>query len=233
MKQIELIEYLRQYPIFSSSTLQHKLGKSQAYCNLVVHRLQKQRLIARIEKNKYTLYQDPFLIASRIVWPAYISGRSALHYYHLTDQVPHEITVVVTKPKKNIVFHGTIIRFTTTKPANFFGYQKIKEQGQDIFIASPEKALLDSELLQKVSVAEIKEILGANLPELHLPKLIFYMLRTKSSSLIKRFGYLLELMGKDYYQKIKKYMDATYIFLDITKPEKGIKNTKWRLLVNA
>lgn len=233
MKQRELLEYLNQYPVFSSSTLQHKLEKSPAYGNLVLHRLQKQGLIIRIEKNKYTLYADPFLIASRIVWPSYISGRSALQFYHLSDQVPHEITVVVAQPKKMIQFGHTLIRFTTTKPSNFFGYQKIKYQDREIFIASPEKALIDSELFGKVSVAEIKEILSAHLPELRLATLIVYLTRINSSSLLKRFGYLLELLEKDCYQKLRKYLDATYVFLDITKPKPGFRNEKWRLLINA
>lgn len=233
MKQWELLEYLKLYPVFSSSTLQHKLPKNPAYGNLVLHRLQKQGLIVRIEKNKYTLDADPFLIASRIVWPSYISGRSALQYYHLSDQVPHEITVVVTQPKKSIQFGSTLIRFTATKPSNFFGYQKIKYQEQEIFIASPEKALIDSELFGKVSVAEIKEILSSHLSELHLATLIVYLIRINSSSLLKRFGYLLELLGKDCYQKLRKYLDATYVFLDMTKPKLGRRNEKWRLLINA
>lgn len=230
---MELLEYLKQYPVFSGSTLQPKLEKSPAYCHLVLHRLHRQGRILHLEKNKYTLSRDPFLLASRIVWPSYISGRSALHYYHLTDQVPQEITVLVTTPRKSLLVGNTLLRFTTTKPAHFFGYQKIKYQEHDLFIASPEKALIDSEILKKVSVAEIKEILSAHLSELHLPTLIAYMLQTRSSSLLKRFGYLLELMGKDYYQKIRKYLDATYVFLDVTKPKPGFKNTKWRLLINA
>ena len=233
MRQIELIAYLKQYPLFSAITLQNKLGKSKAYCNLVLYRWQQQKLIFRIERNKYTVHQDPFLIASRLVWPSYISGRSALQYYHLSDQVPHEITVVVTKPKKNLLFCNTLIRFTVTKPAHFFGYRKIKYPEQEIFIASPEKALIDSELLGKVSVAEIKEILTSHLSELHLAALIIYLIRINSSSVLKRFGYLLELMGKDYHQRFQKYCDATLIFLDPTRSHQGLKNQKWRLIINA
>jgi len=233
MKQIELIEYLKQYPLFSSITLQNKLGKSRVYCNLVLYRLQQQKLIIHIERNKYTVHRDPFLIASRLVWPSYISGRSALQYYRLSDQVPHEITVVVTKPKKNILFCDTLIRFIVTKPAHFFGYRKIKYQEEEIFMASPEKALIDSELFGTASVAEIKEILSSHLPELHLATLIIYLIRINSSSLLKRFGYMLELMGKDYNQRFQKYCDATFIFLDPTKSRQGMKNQKWRLIINA
>ena len=50
--------------------------------------------------------------------------------------------------------------------------------------------------------------------------------------IIKRFGYLFESLGKDYYDKLKKYIDATYVSLDCSKKIVGGKNEKWRLVIN-
>ena len=93
-KTHELLEYLKRYPVFSNIALKNRLNKSDEYVGLLLHRLSKRGLIFKIEKNKYTLSKDPFLIASRIIWPSYISCWSALKYHNLTEQVPQDITII-------------------------------------------------------------------------------------------------------------------------------------------
>ena len=51
--------------------------------------------------------------------------------------------------------------------------------------------------------------------------------------MIKRFGYALEISGKDYYPELKKFIDTTYIPLDYSKRKTTKKNKKWGLIINA
>jgi len=128
-------------------------------------------------------------------------------------------------------FNNIKIVFKKIKGKNFFGYEKIKYNNFEIFIANPEKAIIDSALLKMSSFSEIIEIFFNN--KLKIVKLLKYLKKTKNKSLIKRFGYLLELKGKDHYQELKKFVDTTYVPLDYSKKKTGKRNEKWRLIINA
>ena len=230
---IELLEYLRKYPTFDNAVVRDKIGKNSRYTNLLIHRLRKRGLIQKIERDKYTVFKEPFLIASRIVWPSYISCWSALKYRNLTEQVPHEITVVTAVNKKAVTFANTKIRFVKLSPKAFFGYEKVRYDGFEIFVADADKSIIDSALLREVSFSELKEITLNNKGAINIGKFMRYMKRVGNKSLIKRFGYVFENMGKDYYGRLRRFVDATYIPLDYSKKPTGIKNEKWRLVINA
>lgn len=230
---VEVLEYLKKYPVFNNTTVQNKLNKSRNYTKLFLYRIKKRGYIYKIEKNKYTTSADAFLIASRIVWPSYISCWSALNYHNLTEQVPHSVSVITTKSKKSIEFSGTQIDFIKLNKNNFFGYEKVKYNNFEIFVADPEKSIVDSALLRKVSFSEIMEIMSNNVNKIKINRLLQYAKRTGNKSLMKRFGYLFENLGKDYYNKIKNFIDAAYTPLDYSKNLYGKKNKKWRIIINA
>lgn len=233
LSAMELLGYLKGYPVFNSGMVRDKAGKSSDYTNLLIHRLVKRGLVYKIEKGKYTVFKDAFLIASRIAWPSYISCWSALKYHNLTEQVPHDVTVLTTADKKAITFNSVEIRFCKLKPKFFFGYEKAKYAGFEIFVADVEKSVIDSALLGEVSFSELKEIISNNLDEIRVAKFIRYLKKVGNRSLIKRFGYTFEALGKDCFGKLKKYVDATYVLLDASKKVSGNRNKKWRLIVNA
>ncbi|MCQ8898325.1 MAG: hypothetical protein NQU48_02650 [Hadesarchaea archaeon] len=62
--------------------------------------MKREKLIREIERNKYTLHEDPLLIASSITWPSYISCWAALSHHHLTEQLRTAIHVVTTRSRK-------------------------------------------------------------------------------------------------------------------------------------
>lgn len=230
---IEILEYLKRYPIFSNTILQNKINKSRDYTKLFIYRLKNKGYIHEIERNKYTMHEDAFLIASRIIWPSYISCWSALNYHNLTEQIPHIISVVSTRNKKPIKFNNTLINFIKINKKKFFGYEKVKYNNFEVFIADVEKSIIDSALLRKVSFSEIMEIISNNPNEIRINTLLKYIKRIGNKSLIKRFGYLFESLGKEHHKNLKGFIDATYVPLDYSKKIKGKKNKKWRLIINA
>ena len=84
-----------------------------------------------------------------------------------------------------------------------------------------------------MSFSELKEITLNNKGAINIGRFMRYMKRVGNKSLIKRFGYVFENMGKDYYGRLRRFVDATYIPLDYSKKPTGIKNEKWRLVINA
>jgi len=235
MKKIELLKKLAEYVTFSNKTVREITKKDSDYAKLLIYRLKKEGLIFAIEKNKYTLHKDAFIIASKIVWPSYLSCWTALRYYNLTEQLPQDIFVITTRARKRNVlnFENTKIILIKVKPKYFFGFKKEYYDGFTIFIAEPEKALIDSALFKKISFSEIISIVKERKNALNIKKLVCYLLKIKNKTLIKRFGFLLDSIGADFFAKFKKYLDYKYAVLDTVMPKKGKKNKKWRIIENV
>lgn len=208
---------------------------SGAYASLLLHRLKKSGQIFEIERNRYTVHKDAFLVASRISWPSYISVWSALRYHNLTEQIPQAIWVVTTNKRRNamINFAGTEIIFILTSPKYFFGFEKVDFKGIEVFIADPEKSVIDSMLFRRVSISEIFSILESNLGSIRTGILLNYAVRTGNKAMIKRLGFLLDKLGKDYLERLKKYVYPTCTPLEYNLPTKGGLNAKWRIVENV
>lgn len=235
MNQITLISKLGKYPVFNLKNLAETIGKEKNYAKLVLFRLKKRGLVFEIEKNKYTVKKDAILVSSNIIWPSYISGWGAIRYYNLTDQLPINILIISTRKRKKreIILENTKIIFTYVKPKYFFGYKKERYGDFNIFVAEKEKALIDSALLQIISFSEISEIIKNNLASINTDLLIEYLIKIKNKTLIKRFGFLLDSLGIDRYDKFKKFIDFKYVALDYSISEKGKKNKKWKVIDNV
>jgi len=235
MKKINLIKNLEKYPTFNIKVLKDIIEKDSEYAKLVIYRLKKEKLIFEIEKNKYTTRKDPLVVASNILWPSYISGWSSLRYYNLTEQLPQTISIFTTRArgKKEIFFNNTRIKITKIKPKYFFGYKKVRYRDCEIFIADKEKALLDSALFKKVSFSEIMNAVKNNKKEIDLDLFLKYLIKLKNKALIKRFGFLLDMVKIDVYDELKRFIDYKYIPLDYAMKPKGKRNKKWRIINNV
>lgn len=231
----KLLEELKKYPVFDLTKVARKIKAKEDYLRLFIYRLAQKKAVTPIEKNKYTLYRDPWIVASNLIWPSYISGWAALQYHRLTEQLPTTIEVITSKKrrKRALSFRENKIKIITTKSALIFGFTKSVRDGMEIFIAEPEKALLDGALFKSISFSEIKDIITSNLNSLHIERLIMYLLKIGNKSLIKRFGYVLDLAGKEYYNRLRHQLDHNFIYLDYSLPQKGKKNTKWRIIDNV
>lgn len=167
---------LENYPVFTVRDLASLLNKKIDYAYLQAYRWKKKQLIYELEKGKYTLEKDPFLISSGIVWPSYISGWAALHYHHLTEQLPFTIQIITTRRrnKRTINYGNAKLEFTTVKPSFFNGFQRITYHQKEIFIAEKEKALIDALATKRMSLAEGIEIIKNNKRKINLKKLFSY-----------------------------------------------------------
>lgn len=235
MKTVEVLEALKKYAVFDLNTFRHVIGKEHSYAKLLLHRMKKKGYIFEVQKNRYTLCKNPFLIASRIVWPSYISLWSALRYYNLTEQIPHDIWVVTTKKtrKKGIKYMNANILFIHTKPKYFFGFKKTISNNFETFIAEPEKALIDSMLFRKISFSEIAFVIKNDYKNLNIKKLVGFALKTENKALIKRLGYLLEKLNMDYYLRLKKYIYPAYTPLEYNLFPEGKRVEKWKIIENV
>lgn len=226
MKTIHLLKKLERYPLFTENDMSKIINKSPEYVKSLLYRLNKQKLIKRIEKGKYTVYDDPLIFSSHIIMPSYLSLWTAFKFYNMTQQQPFGIFVASPINKKVLKFENTDILFFKTK--HLFGYKKERYADFDIFIAEKEKAIIDA-LLFKIPIHNI--VYALENEDLNFEKLAKYAKKTKNISLIKRIGYILETKtGKNFGLMAK---DNNFIKLECSRTNKGKKNNKWKLIVNA
>jgi predicted transcriptional regulator of viral defense system len=231
MKSSEFIEILKnsKNSVFTFSQLARILEKREEYAKVFINRLTERELL-RLEKNKYTLKgTNPFLVASNIIFPSYISFITAYSYYNLTTQLPRTFFVVSLKQRKPINFDSNLIQFVKFKKFRFFGFKREILEGKFAFVAEVEKAILDS--LYQPKYCPISETFFAlKNANLNLEKLFRYTKEMKSLAVIKRLGYLLEVIGIDA-SKIRTSF-KNYTLLNPALPRKGDINEKWKLVVN-
>lgn len=216
-------------PVFTINDIKKvKAYKNNKSYSVLVHRLKEKHKIKEIEKGKYTLSDDPYLVATNIVFPSYVSFWSCSYYKGFTEQIINTIQIACSVKKKGIEFMNQKIEFIKINPKQMFGF---KRDRNGVFIATDEKLLIDCLMFQRHigNFDEIMKVLqGA---EMDKQIIIEFLKIIKNNSLIKRIGYLLEKykaidICADFKKEIKK--DKNYIKLDIYSKSKSI-NKKWRL----
>jgi predicted transcriptional regulator of viral defense system len=227
MKAITLLKELEAYPVFTMSELSRIVRKDERYVKLLAHRLQKRGLIQRVEKGKYTVFNEPVEFACYIVSPSYISFWTALLIHNLTEQIPRGVMLAIPGQKKPIFFKGDEISFTTTR--HFWGYTRERHWQTQIFLAEKEKAVIDCLLARNTPFEEPAKAIESD--ELDYEKLMEYTKRTKNKSLAKRIGYLMEHFGKNADPLIGM-TDRNYIPLDPDQKKKGKRDRRWKIIVN-
>ena len=234
MNYFQVYKKLQLYPTFNLDILAWILGKDKDYAKVYLNRLLKRNLVFKLQRNVYTIQEDPLIVASRIIWPSYISLWSALRYHNLTEQLPSEINVITTqmKSRRHIEYMETKIVFNHVKPIYFFGFNKIYVKGFEVFMGEAEKSLLDAILLKKISLTEMYSMIIENRENLSLEKLLSYTLRMKNKGLAKRIGWMLDSIGYREADRLLPLIYKTVIPLDYSKPTKGKKDEKWGVIVN-
>ena len=147
MKLIEIQKIDKLY--FGCKEIARVLEISKASARVTASRYAKKGLLLRIKKNMYVLRErwvaaekeEKFLLANLAQTPSYISLATALDFYELTTQMQRNFfESVALKRTKRINVNGNIFRYARITNRLYHGFKK--EKG--VFIATPEKALLDA-----------------------------------------------------------------------------------------
>lgn len=228
--------------LFSQKEVRQILGCGKAAGYATTYSLTKKGWIRAVEKGKYLLcnisgtpFLEPLQIASRLVWPSYVSFWSALNFYHYTEQVPQTIFVATTRQKRGMVVSGRKIQFVKMAKKRFFGYAKTG----DIVMAEREKAIADSLLFPRYAggITEIAKAMREARGEISAEKLAGYAVAMGSKPLAVRLGYLLESTGYSIPKKAEGLLlnskSTSFPKLDPAGPRKGRADKKWGVLINT
>ena len=172
-----LLELVGDAPVFESALLMAG-DVEPAQVHLQLSRWTANGRIYQLRRGLYALappFQKvkphPFVIANRMVRASYVSCQSALaHYGLIPEYVPTTVSVTTTRPARRETPLG-MFEFCHIKPNLLHGYRLTDlGEGQQAFIATPEKALLDWIYLQpgSDSPAYIRELRLQNLENFDL-----------------------------------------------------------------
>lgn len=106
----------------------------------------KRGMFVRIKKGLYALknnFPSEEIIANALYKPSYISLEYALSRYGLIPEMPYIVTSVTTKSTASFTVRGKEFSYAKIKNKAFTGYAPEKTGTRTIFIAEPEKALVD------------------------------------------------------------------------------------------
>ena len=236
--------------IFTLSDITAKIDGSYKNAKVIANRLVKKKWLIPLTRGTYLIVpleagvrseytEHEFVIASHIVDPYYIGYWSALNFHGLTEQVPMKVFVVTTKRLKDRTILNTRIQFITLIRRKFFGFEKEIVSNSTVNVSDREKTLADCLDHPEYcgGISEVAKSLWNARDEISMEKLVDYSLRMGNSAILKRLGFLLEIMQIDVpeqlMKQIRKQLKKGYVLLDPLEEKQGRYSTKWKLLVNV
>lgn len=136
-------------PFFSLEDVAYTLGLQPASAAVLCSRYVKKGLLTRLKRGLYVRTEhlahlsriDLFGIANFLQVPSYVSLLSALSYHGITTQVQRGFFESISmKRTRSFEVGQFVFQYTKISPDLYMGFEKV----EGVFIALPEKALLDS-----------------------------------------------------------------------------------------
>ncbi len=178
-----------------------------------IHQMRKRGTLRTLQRGRYLVATDsdterprPRLddldpvadaVLRRLDMDYYVSWHSALWHYGLIDQQSRRIYVAVTKRKRPVTLELTSVRFVTIAARKFFGRTRVEDFEWPVWIATVEKALIDS-FDQPRLAAPLPVVANAlrNASRdgiLDPERLVMDAIRFDSPSLNRRLGFFMDL----------------------------------------
>jgi len=250
-KEAELIAILSNTGkrVFSVSEAAKLVGITSENASDLVLQLFKKKKLVRIEKARYLIVppeawatgkytEEGIVIASQLISPYYLSYWTAFSYYGWTEQPSKTIFVATTKQKTTLEVQGMRFQFVRLKAHRFFGYTEQWIGNQKVAVAEREKALVDG-LDQPRYCGEIVEVAKGvwnGRKEVNWDTLLDYAVRMKNGAIIKRLGFLLDVLGivePTVRKALKKHLTTGFASLDPGSKGEGTYHTEWNIFANV
>ena len=149
---MKLTEFVKKYSkdqVIDSSTFS-LLGEDPQNIRCQVQYWRRQGHLILLKRGVYVLSNDlrkqPLsmgFVSNFLFSPSYISLEYALSYYDLIPEAATVYTSVSTKKTTKFRSPLGVFEYRSIKKDLFFGFTKATDEGQNYFIAYPEKSILD------------------------------------------------------------------------------------------
>jgi predicted transcriptional regulator of viral defense system len=132
--------------VFSPQDLQHLFGASEIALRFLLTRAVKRGDALKFRRGLYGLTAhtpSELEIANLLYRPSYISFTFALSYYHIIPEMVYPITSATTRTTATFTVLEKQFVYHRIKRAAFTGYAAERVDNRTVWIAEPEKALVD------------------------------------------------------------------------------------------
>ena len=188
--------------------LREKLGASEGYARLLAHRLVKKGWLERLRPGLFQLVPaergregvadtHPLTAGAALVDPHFFSYGTACTHHGLTEQAFAEVYLACRERRRTETIRGKRYVFVYVPEKHFFGFEETLVLGQPIQMATLERALLDAIERPRYAggVGEVSRIAARAAPRLSWDALLDLLRKWRSSALVQRVGYFLDLHG--------------------------------------
>lgn len=219
--------------VFTYNEARSILATSPASVRNVIYRLKRKNRITEIERGKYVLsparsgiegvwVEDAYTVVPYLIDKYYVGYWSALSYWGLTDQTPHTVFIATPKRKKKLSYGNQKFRFVTISKNKFFGIEKIHEK--NIYFSDKEKTIVDCMDRPDLcgGIYEIMRAIKGARETLNLERMFEYSIRLKNDAVLRRLGYISEMLGIDTPPKFQSLRFIGFRWLDPSVPKKKI-----------
>jgi predicted transcriptional regulator of viral defense system len=246
--------------LVDSKKVQDYLNVKAGYASKILERLDQKGYLERIIRGKYLFipleygYEERYppmnslVVGSVLTTPYYYGYQTANNYHGFTPQFSPKTYICTLKPRRSFRWRNTSYKFVTLVDDKFFGFTKAEADGCKIYVAGPEKAVLDS--LDKPNYCGgvsrvIYVVSNALSSDVDRDKLLLYADRMGSNSVLQRLGYVVELLsergwinvGEDLLDSIMGLIPegASYSYLGPvgTHGRKGPVEGRWKIIMNV
>ncbi len=236
--------------IFTLKEVTDVLGTSYSNAKVVANRLSRKKWIIRLARGKYLIVplragvrghytEHEFVIASHIADPYYVAYWSALNHHALTEQVPSAVFVATTKRVGSRSILGVKYKVVSLIARKFFGFSRVAVADSQVNISDIEKALTDALDHPEYSggMSQVARAVWEARERASFEKVVGYAERMGNSTILKRLGYLAEILELDLPDllnaQIGPRLGKGYSVLDPLAEREGHYSSKWNLLLNV
>ena len=193
------------------------------------------------EQNSESFMPDWHVIAENLVRDAdhYIGYYSALQIHNLITQPSLKEQIVVSKQMRPSVIKikNVSFQFIYHNESHFFGAKKIwVDNFNKVECSDLEKTIVDCLFKPDYAggIVEVARAIYVSKDKIKFDTLHEYTKKFKSQAVIKRLGFLLELLeiNNNITEKLQKTKTASYVLLDTELPKSGKMISRWSIQQN-
>ncbi len=169
----------------------------------------------------------------------YIGYYSALQIHNLITQPSLKEQIVVSKQQRpsTILVKDVPFQFIYHNEKHFFGYKKIWiDHFHKVFCSDLEKTIIDCLFKPDYAggIVEIARAIFTSRDKINYQKLLEYSRKFRSQAVIKRLGFLLEVLEIDtpIIKQLQKQKTLSYVLLDTELPKSGQLVSRWSIQQN-
>jgi len=233
-----------------------RLHSSADYAYVLLHKLERKHWLERICKGLYQFIPAAYgypekiapanslMVGAALVEPYYFSYYTATSHYGFTTQMPFTLFIATLKKKPKVEWQSVAFKFVTLSKRKFFGYRIERVFDAEVFVAEPEKAIVDSFDKPRYAggVEQLARIAWRGLARVDKAKLVDYALRMGSQSLVQRLGFIIDYLSKEgliqplpagLKSELLKSVGDTSIYLDSSRAKKGFFSKDWKVIDNV